>query len=35
MISPATVGQLVAIAVTLPASANIDELVVTPSAGPL
>lgn len=35
MISPATIGRLVAEAVTLPTNANIDELLVTPSAGAL
>jgi NAD(P)-dependent dehydrogenase (short-subunit alcohol dehydrogenase family) len=35
MISPAIVGRLVAEAVTLPPNANIDELVITPSAGAL
>jgi NADP-dependent 3-hydroxy acid dehydrogenase YdfG len=35
MISPTTIGELVATAVTLPAAANIDELIVTPSAGSL
>lgn len=35
MLSPATVAQAVASAVTLPASANYDELVITPSAGTL
>jgi NAD(P)-dependent dehydrogenase (short-subunit alcohol dehydrogenase family) len=35
MMSPSTIADLVAVAVTLPANANIDELVVTPAAGPL
>lgn len=35
MISPATIGRLVAEAVTLPPNANIDELVITPSIGAL
>jgi len=35
MISPATIGHLVAEAVTLSPDANIDELVITPSAGAL
>jgi NAD(P)-dependent dehydrogenase (short-subunit alcohol dehydrogenase family) len=35
MISPATIGRLVAEAVCLPTNANIDELVITPSAGAL
>jgi len=35
MISPKTVAQAVAAAVTLPANANFDELVLTPSAGTL
>jgi len=35
MIAPATIGELVAAAVTLPPAANIDELIVTPSAGSL
>ena len=35
MLSPSTVAQAVATAVTLPANANIDELVIAPSAGTL
>lgn len=35
MISPRTVAQAVAEAVTLPSNANIDELLITPSAGAL
>jgi NAD(P)-dependent dehydrogenase (short-subunit alcohol dehydrogenase family) len=35
MISPRTVAEAVAVAVTQPADANIDELVMTPSAGAL
>jgi hypothetical protein len=35
MISPATIGRLVAEAVCIPAIANIDELVINPSAGAL
>ncbi len=35
MISPKTVAQAVAAAVTLPANANFDELVIAPSAGAL
>ncbi len=35
MISPQIVAQAVAAAVTLPANANFDELVITPSAGTL
>jgi hypothetical protein len=35
MISPATVGRLVAEAVSVPANANIDELVINPSVGAL
>jgi NAD(P)-dependent dehydrogenase (short-subunit alcohol dehydrogenase family) len=35
MISPQTVAQAVAAAVTLPVNANFDELVITPSAGAL
>jgi len=35
MISPAIVGRLVAETVTLPANANVDELVINPSAGAL
>ena len=35
MMAPSTIAQAVAVAVTLPASANIDELVITPSAGAL
>jgi NAD(P)-dependent dehydrogenase (short-subunit alcohol dehydrogenase family) len=35
MISPRTFAQTVAAAVTLPAKANFDEIVITPSAGAL
>jgi NAD(P)-dependent dehydrogenase (short-subunit alcohol dehydrogenase family) len=35
MMSPQTIAQAVATAVTLPANANFDELVITPSAGAL
>jgi len=35
MISPRTIAQTVAAAVTLPAKANFDEIVITPSAGAL
>jgi len=35
MLSAATVAQAVASAVTLPANANLDEIVITPSAGAL
>jgi NAD(P)-dependent dehydrogenase (short-subunit alcohol dehydrogenase family) len=35
MMSPATIAQAVANAVSLPAIANVDELVITPSAGSL
>jgi NAD(P)-dependent dehydrogenase (short-subunit alcohol dehydrogenase family) len=35
MLSPRTVAQAVASAVTLPSNANIDELVIAPSAGTL
>jgi NAD(P)-dependent dehydrogenase (short-subunit alcohol dehydrogenase family) len=35
MMAPQTVAQAVAVAVTLPANANFDELVITPSAGAL
>ena len=35
MVAPATVGRLVAEAVTLPLNANVEELVITPSAGTL
>jgi short-subunit dehydrogenase len=35
MISPRTVAQAVVAAVTLPSNANIDELLITPSAGAL
>jgi len=35
MISPATVAEAVALAVTLPANASMDEIVLTPSAGAL
>jgi NAD(P)-dependent dehydrogenase (short-subunit alcohol dehydrogenase family) len=35
MLSPRTVAQAVAEAVTLPANANMDELVINPSAGAL
>jgi NAD(P)-dependent dehydrogenase (short-subunit alcohol dehydrogenase family) len=35
MMSPATIAEAVAAAVTLPANANMDEIVITPSAGTL
>jgi NAD(P)-dependent dehydrogenase (short-subunit alcohol dehydrogenase family) len=35
MMSPSTVAEAVALAVSLPMNANIDELVLTPSAGAL
>lgn len=35
MISPATVAEAVALAVTLPANASMDEILLTPSAGAL
>jgi 3-oxoacyl-[acyl-carrier protein] reductase len=35
MVAPATVGRLVAEAVTLPLNANVEELVIRPSAGTL
>ncbi len=35
MVSPATIGQLVAEAVTLPLNANVEEILITPSAGKL
>lgn len=35
MMSPCTIAEVVALAVSLPTNANIDELVVTPSAGSL
>jgi NADP-dependent 3-hydroxy acid dehydrogenase YdfG len=35
MLSPKTVAQAVAAAVTLPHNANFDEIVIAPSAGTL